>query len=88
MSKRLVDAKWQNDIVEDDDDEDDDDEDDEDDNFSPAWSEERPLAQPPQQHAPWDLDLNLHNIIIIIIVVGMVNTRDKVKFFQEDIHKS
>ena len=89
MSKRLVDAKWQNDIVEDDDDEDDEDEDedDEDDNFSAAGSEERPLAQPPQQHAPWDLDLNLHNIVIII-VVGMVNTRDKVKFFQEDIHKS
>ena len=82
MSKRLVDAKWQNDIVEDDDDEDDDD-----DNFSAAGSEKRPLAQPPQQHAPWDLDLNLHNIVIII-VVGMVNTRDKVKFFQEDIHKS
>ena len=70
MSKRLVDAKWQNDIVEDDDDEED--------NFSAAGSEKRPLAQPPQQHAPWDLDLNLHNIIIIIVVIvviDMVNTR-------------
>ena len=81
MSKRLVDAKWQNDIVEDDDDEDDEDEDedDEDDNFSAAGSAKRPLAQPPQQHAPWDLDLNLHNIIIIIVVIvviDMVNTRD------------
>ena len=91
MSKRLVDAKWQNDIVEDDDDEDD-----EDDNFSAAGSEKRPLAQPPQQHAPWDLDLNLHNIIIIIVVVSMVNTikgqfwqfSKEVKSFQEDIHKS
>ena len=81
MSQRLVDVKCQNDIVEDDDedgedDEDDDDDDDEDDNFSPAGSEKRPLAQPPQQHAPWDLDLNLHNIIIIIIVIDMVNTWD------------
>ena len=87
MSKRLVDAKWQNDIVEDDDyeddeddddedDEDDDDEDDDDDNFSAAGSEKRPLAQPPQQHAPWDLDLNLHNIIIIIIIITIVNTTD------------
>ena len=46
---------WPSDDDDDDDDDDGDDGDDydeEEDNFSPAGSEKRPLAQPPQQHAP------------------------------------